>query len=285
MAAAGRKVSRLRRSSAVKQMFSWGCEMDPMRRFKLALFDLDGTLTKERSAWEYLHRRLGVWDGYAEKFQEAFLRGEISYDRFCQLDAGIWKGMRAADLERIVREVPLYEGIEDLLSYLRSKDMKLGIISSGLSFLSDWIAEKYGFDYAVANDLGVEEGILNGEIRIHVYYDRKGEWVQDAQRKFNAGSEEVLAVGDSTGDVAMFQMAGLSIAFNSLSAKVDALATLSICSTDLRDLIPPLHSYLGPSGKPVGPAGRPCTGRDDHHDVAPAPKRFISENLPDDKKG
>jgi len=38
-----------------------------MPRFKLALFDLDGTLTTERSAWEYIHRRLGVWDGQAEK--------------------------------------------------------------------------------------------------------------------------------------------------------------------------------------------------------------------------
>ena len=223
--------------------------MNPACRFKLALFDLDGTLTKERSAWEYIHRRLGVWDGYAERFQEAFLRGEISYERFCQLDAGIWKGMRAAELERIVREIPLYEGIEDLLGYLRSKGIKLGIISSGLSFLSDWMTEKYSFDYAVANELGVADGVLNGEIHIHVYYDRKGEWVQEAQRKFNARNEEVLAVGDSTGDVAMFQMAGLSIAFNSLSAKVDSLATLIIRSTDLRDLIPPLSSYLGPPGK------------------------------------
>jgi phosphoserine phosphatase len=218
-------------------------------RFKLALFDLDGTLTKERSAWEYIHRRLGLWGGYAEKFQEAFLKGEISYHRFCELDAGIWKGMKAAELERIVRDIPLYDGIEDLLGYLRSKGIKLGIISSGLSFLSDWMTERYGFDYAVANELGVADGVLNGEINIRVYYDRKGEWVQEAQRKFNARNEEVLAVGDSPGDVAMFRMAGLSIAFNSLSTKVDSLANLSIRSNDLRDLIPPLSSYLGPPGR------------------------------------
>ncbi len=214
----------------------------------MALFDLDGTLTKERSAWEYIHRRLGVWEGYAEKFQEAFLKGEISYDRFCRLDAGIWKGMKAAELQRIVREIPLYEGIEDLLGYLRSKGIKLGIISSGLSFLSDWITEKYGFDYAVANELGVEDGVLNGEIKIHVHYDRKGEWVQEAQQKFNARNEEVLAIGDSPGDVTMFQMVGLSIAFNSSSVKIDSLATLSIRSSDLRALIPPLSPYLGPPG-------------------------------------
>jgi phosphoserine phosphatase len=222
--------------------------MNRAHRFKLALFDLDGTLTKERSAWEYIHRRLGVWDGYAEKFQEAFLKGEISYDRFCRLDAGIWKGMKAAELKRIVREIPLYEGVEDFLGYLRSKGIKLGIISSGLSFLSDWITEKYGFDYAVANELGVEDGVLNGEIKIHVRYDRKGEWVQEAQQKFNARNEEVLAIGDSPGDVTMFQMVGLSIAFNSSSVRIDSLATLSIRSSDLRALIPPLSSYLGPPG-------------------------------------
>jgi phosphoserine phosphatase len=222
--------------------------MNQGQTFKLALFDLDGTLTKERSAWEYIHRRLGVWVGNAERFQEAFLRGEITYERFCQLDAEIWKGMKASELERILREIPLYEGMEDLLRYLRSKGMKLGIISSGLSFLSDWIQDQYGFDYAVANELGVENGILNGTIKINVRYDRKKEWVQEAQRRFQARKEEILAVGDSTGDVDMFQMAGLSIAFNSFSPQLDAVATLSVRSLDLRDLIPNLALHLGPPG-------------------------------------
>jgi phosphoserine phosphatase len=219
------------------------------RTIKLALFDLDGTLTKEKSAWEYIHRRLGVWDGYAEKFQQAFLRGEIDYHRFCELDAAIWKGMKVSELEKTLREIPLHDGIEDLVKYLRSKGASLGIISSGLSFLSEWVKEKYGFNYAVANELGVSDGVLNGEIKVNVHYDRKGEWVQEAQRRFNARKEEILAIGDSTGDIAMFQMAGLSIAFNSISAKLDSLATVSIHSMDLRDLILPLTTHLGPPGE------------------------------------
>lgn len=218
-----------------------------MELFKLALFDLDGTLTTEKSAWEYIHRRLGVWDGYAEKFQEAFHRGEIDYDRFCELDAKIWKGMKVSVMERIVKEIPLHEGIEDLLGYLSSKGIKLGIISSGLSFLSDLVKEKYGFDYAVANELGVANGILNGEVKINVHYDQKGEWVQEAMRRFNTHKEEIMAIGDSTGDIQMFRMAGLSIAFNSLSPKLEAMATLSLRSMDLRDLIPALAPYLQPT--------------------------------------
>jgi len=222
--------------------------MESGRNLKLALFDLDGTLTKEKSAWEYIHRRLGVWEGYAEKFQQAFLRGEIDYHRFCELDAAIWKGMKVSDLKGMLQDIPLYHGIEDLVSYLRSQGAKLGIISSGLSFLSEWVKEKYGFDYEVANELGVTNGLLNGAIKVNVHYDRKGEWVQEAQRRFNARKEEVLAVGDSTGDMAMFQMAGFSIAFNSFSDKLNALADVSIRSLDLRDLIPPLTTHLGPPG-------------------------------------
>jgi hypothetical protein len=39
-------------------------------------------------------------------------------------------------------------------------------------------------------------------------------------------------------------MAGLSIAVNPLSARVKELATFSVYSMDLRDLIPPLFSHL-----------------------------------------
>jgi phosphoserine phosphatase len=213
--------------------------------YKLALFDLDGTLTKERSAWEYIHRRLGVWDGYAEKYQEAFLRGEITYDRFCRLDAAIWKGMKVSDLERILQDIPLYEGVEDLLQYLRSRGIKLGIISSGLTILSERMKKEFDFDYAVANELGVTDGLLTGEIKINVHYDQKGDWVRDVQGQFNARQEEILAIGDSTGDIDMFQMAGLSIAFNPLSTRLESLATFSVYSMDLRDLIPSLIPHLG----------------------------------------
>lgn len=218
------------------------------------MFDLDGTLTREKSAWEYLHRRLGVWEGHAERYQEAFLRGEIDYPRFCQLDAAMWKGMKINVLEEMLREVPLYEGIEDLVAYLKSQNIKLGIISSGLSLLAEWIKERYGFDFSVANELGATDGVLDGTIRIHVHYDQKGKWVKEAKRRFRAKKEEVLAFGDSLGDMVMFQQAGLSIAFNSRSPRLDEVATLSIHSSDLRDLIPLLASCLG-SAQGIPPLG------------------------------
>ena len=214
-------------------------------KFKLALFDLDGTLTKEKSAWEYIHRRLGVWDGYAEKFQESFVRGEISYDEFCRRDAAIWRGMKVSEIKRILQEIPFQPGTEETIVYLKGRGVKLGMISSGLSFLAEWVKEKFGFDYAIANDLLTEDGVLTGDIKINVHYDQKAEWVEVARKKFQAQREEVLAVGDSTGDIPMFQMCGFSVAFNCFSPQLESIATLCIRSQDLRALIPLLAPYLG----------------------------------------
>lgn len=214
------------------------------KAIKLALFDLDGTLTKERSAWEYIHRCLGVWHGHAEKFQEAFLRGEIPYTTFCQLDAAIWRGLAVGQIEKILREIPLQDGLDEFLAYLRSRKVKLGIISSGLSLLADHLKKKFGFDYAVANELEIAEGRLTGEIKINVYYDRKKEWVEDAMRKFSVSQEEIMAIGDSHGDIDMLQMVGLPIAFNSSSSNLIKIAKVFVKSTDLRDLILPLKPFL-----------------------------------------
>ncbi|MGB9700201.1 MAG: HAD family hydrolase [Thermodesulfobacteriota bacterium] len=211
---------------------------------KLALFDLDGTLTKERSAWEFIHRRLGVWEGQAEKYQAAFLKGEISYTKFCQLDAAIWKGMAVSQIEKILQEIPLQDGVEELLAYLRSKRVKLGIISSGLSLLANYLKKKYGMDYAVANELEIVDGRLTGGIKINVYYDRKKEWVEEAMRNFLVKREEIMAVGDSHGDIDMLQMAGLPIAFNSSSRTLAEIAKIYVESSDLRDLIPHLKCFL-----------------------------------------
>jgi phosphoserine phosphatase len=220
--------------------------MKLLPKFKLALFDLDGTLTKEKSAWEYIHRRLGVWDGYAEKFQESFVRGEISYEEFCRRDAAIWKGMNVSEFKRILHEIPFHSGAEEVLIYLKEKGVKLGMISSGLSFLADRVKNRFGFDYAVANDLVTKDGVLTGDIKIQVHYDQKAEWVDEARRKFQVKKEEILAVGDSTGDIPMFRNCGFSIAFNCVSPRLESIANLCVRSNDLREIIPVLIPYLGP---------------------------------------
>jgi len=82
------------------------------REFRLVIFDLDGTLTRERSIWEYVHIRLGKWYGFAEEYQRQFLSGKISYEEFCERDAQVWRGMRVEELLKIVKTVPFHAGAD-----------------------------------------------------------------------------------------------------------------------------------------------------------------------------
>ena len=210
------------------------------KHYRLVIFDLDGTLTQERSIWEYIHTRLGKWYGFAEEYQNQFLAGKISYEEFCEQDAQVWKGMRVEELLEIIKTVPFYPGVDELINHFKQKGLKLSMVSSGLSVLSNWVHEKYGFDYSVSNDLLQENGILTGKVKIQVYYDKKAEWVEKILRRFGVTPEEAIAIGDSKGDIDMFQMVGFSIAFNSSCQDLDQIASVCIPSKNLEDIIPKL---------------------------------------------
>jgi len=214
--------------------------MEKNQHYKLVIFDLDGTLTKERSIWEYIHIRLGKWYGFAEEYQKQFLAGKISYEEFCERDAQVWKGMRVEELTEIVKTVPFYPGADELIHHFKNKELKLAMVSSGLSLLSDWVHQRYRFDYSVSNDLLHEEGVLTGKVKIQVYYDKKAEWVKKILKQFGRRSEEVIAIGDSLGDIEMFQMVGFSIAFNSSCSDLDRIANVCVQSQNLADIIPRL---------------------------------------------
>ncbi len=214
--------------------------MKKNQHFKLAIFDLDGTLTLEKSIWEYIHVRLGKWYGFAEQYQKQFLEGKISYQEFCERDAEVWKGMKVEEMMEIIKNVPFHPGVDKLISHLRQKGLKLSMVSSGLSLLTNWVHERYGFDYSVSNDLLFEDGVLTGKVRIQVFYDKKAEWVRKVLDQYEIKPEEAIAIGDSRGDMDMFQMVGFSVAFNSSCAELDRIATVCVRSQNLADIIPML---------------------------------------------
>jgi hydroxymethylpyrimidine pyrophosphatase-like HAD family hydrolase len=74
-------------------------------------------------------------------------------------------------------------------------------------------------------------------VKIRVYYDKKGGWVEKILKQFGVKPEEMIAIGDSKGDIDMFQMVGFSIAFNSSCRDLDRIANVCIQSQSLADII------------------------------------------------
>lgn len=182
----------------------------PNHRLKLIAFDMDGTLTTERSSWEYLHRRMGIWEEKAHIFQERFWAGEISYEEFCRLDASLWRGIERQKAKEILSEIKLRPDTKQVLSRLQRAEVKIALLSSGLKLLADQLNEILPFDQYLANELVSQDGLFTGDVIIHVSTDvpelRKEDHLKKLMRECNALPEETAAVGDSLGDLEMFRI-------------------------------------------------------------------------------
>lgn len=217
--------------------------MTDQPKLKLAAFDMDGTITEIRSSWEYLHRRLGIWDGQAERYQEQFLAGQISYEEFCRLDAAMWKDMSLDRVLSILDEIPLHRGAKELINLVRQLGGQPVLLSTGLKLLAERLAKMMGFRMHLANELVHRRGILTGDIVVHVSTHppgkTKGTHIRELMTRAKISPRETAAIGDSAGDLEMFKEAGLAIAVNPadedleiLRAGVPHLAT----ARDLKDV-------------------------------------------------
>jgi len=180
---------------------------------KIVFFDCDGTLTTVKSSWEYLHRRLGLWDNHADEYQSLFREGRIDYHEFCRRDALLWKGLPLDRVRAVIDEIPYHDGARELVDWLREKGVATVILSTGLSALVDKVRQELGIGRALSNELLSQDGFLTGEIKIHVEHDNKGYWVEKILRELGISRDEAAAVGDGEGDRGMFESVGLAIGF------------------------------------------------------------------------
>lgn len=207
------------------------------RRFRAVLFDLDGTLTPVRSVWQHLHEALGLWDGEAERHQQSYLAGSISYEEFCARDAAHWKGRRVAELKAIADRIPYRAQAREAVKALRASGALAGVVSTGLTLLADRVHEELGLAFTIANRLVARRGVLTGEVKVNVEHQRKGEAVDLFCRQFAVDPAEVISVGDSDGDVSMFERTGYSVAFNPKGVRTARAATLVHEGDSVLDLV------------------------------------------------
>lgn len=200
-------------------------------KYKLIVFDIDGTITRHISSWRYIHERLDLWDALAHKYQEQFLAGKISYKRFCELDAAHWKGLSEQKLYDIFKEVKYSKNAVRAIRILKKKGFKLAAVSTGLQFMTDRVKKELGFDLVLGNRLDAKNGKLTGGVTINIGHGAKGRTVRSMLKKYHVKPCEAIAVGDSDGDIPMMKLAGYSIAFNPAGEKVSMSADY-VCGSD-----------------------------------------------------
>jgi len=205
-------------------------------KYKLIVFDIDGTITRHISSWRYIHEKMGLWDVLAKKYQDQFLAGEVSYKRFCELDAAHWKGIEEKKMKEVFKGVQYSKNVEKVVKNLKKMNFKLAAVSTGLQFIAERVKKELKFDYVLGNRLNVRRGVLTGGVKINISHGAKGNVVRSISKRFGISLREMIAVGDTEGDIPMFESAGYSIAFNSSSEKVSRAADYECGSKDFMEI-------------------------------------------------
>lgn len=187
-----------------------------IERNYLAVFDMDGVLTTNRSSWRIIHETLGTDNRINYEF---YLNGKISYREFMLRDINDWLKAKPDITEEfilsIVRKIELREGLIYFMNRLKHFGFRTAIVSGGLYMLAQLINEQISFDEIMANQLLFDKsGRLLRDGNIMVVPTEKGRNVRALQNKYSIPRERTVAIGDTKNDFSMFTESYYSILLN-----------------------------------------------------------------------
>ena len=180
---------------------------------RVVLFDCDSTIIQEEIIDE-LAKAAGVGERVKRVTAQA-MNGELNYNEAVKTRLRLLKGMTTQQLESISETIHLTPGTEELISALHFMGFKVGVISGGFTFLTNYLKERLKLDYVFANELEIEGGVVTGEIKGDIIdAERKGEILNQIAEREGISVDQVVAVGDGANDRFMLANAGLAIAFS-----------------------------------------------------------------------
>jgi len=212
-----------------------------MDKFKLVLFDMDGTLLKDKGIFVIAEKK-----GFIEELVRLFKdESREFYKRSIDI-AKLSKGFNKKDYLKIFRTVPLQDHAKEVIDELKNKKIKTAIVTDSYQFLVDDLRERLRIDYAFGNELVTNGDTITGELVMQnkdlvgefytgkIYSICKSRVLEQLCRELGITEGEVIAVGDGRIDIGMIKKAGLGIAINALE---EVQRNADIVTNDLRVIL------------------------------------------------
>jgi phosphoserine phosphatase len=211
-------------------------KMEAYRKNKrLVFFDMDSTLV-DMEIIDEMAQRAGVFREVA-RITEKARRGDIDFEEALIQRVALLKGLKVEELEKIRNEMKLSEGAEDLVETLKRLGYKLGLVSGGFDYFSDFLREKLGLDFSYANQLEIKNGALTGKVLGKIVDNTyKAKIVHMVASREGVLLDQTVAIGDGANDVLMLGQAGLGIAYNAKERLMRA-ANMSLGQARLKNIL------------------------------------------------
>ena len=168
---------------------------------KLAAFDLDGTIVRDRTCVESIARAIGREEECAA-FERLDMRDVLAVTAAREAMAEWYRPYTHEELTAGLSSLSLAPGSEEGFALLRRHGIVTAIVSITWSFAVEWFARRLGADHAHGTRL------LDGRVD-HVWPADKGRWLRSLIKRLDLPQQAVAAVGDSDGDRELLEAAGV----------------------------------------------------------------------------
>lgn len=193
---------------------------------KLVQLDVDSTLIQQEVI-ELLAAKAGVANEVITITDKA-MRGELDFEQSLRARVALLKGLPVSAISEVQQQILLTPGARTLISTLHKLGHTVAVVSGGFIDVIAPLLKELNIKHFKANTLGVENGVLTGEVTGQVI-DRaaKAAALHEFAALESISMEQTIAIGDGANDLDMIAAAGLGIAFNAKPA-VKAAADSSL---------------------------------------------------------
>ena len=227
---------------------------------------MDRVLVDHLSTWQYVYDKLEVSN---EEAFNLYNQGKLDEWDWLKMDLALVKGAHPGITDEKMRQLcvgtPLMDGIRECLDWIMANGHEVAIISGGMQETARDIACMYpshtpwrrrwgginrhrGCDtkfHVFTNGwLGRNDGSIDDYGRYQVQMNGKGSIVNMLQRRLGIPVSRTISVGDSAGDIGMFEQSELSICFNPWDEKPVAVAKMTIRSRNLLDVLEAIKKQI-----------------------------------------
>lgn len=211
------------------------CNAPTLRAPGLLVMDMDSTAIQIECIDE-IAKLAGTGEQVAEVTERA-MRGELDFAASLRQRVATLKGADANILRQVRDRLPLMPGLKNMAQQLQQAGWHLAIASGGFTYFADYLKEELGLVAAAANEMGIRDGKLTGEVVGPIVDARyKADTLRQLAEKLDIPPQQTVAIGDGANDLLMINAARLGIAYHA-KPKVNEQAAVSIRHADLTGVL------------------------------------------------
>lgn len=215
---------------------------------KAVFFDFDGTLTEKhgnlwRKIWEYLGYETGE-GSYYRSLLNSFLDNKLTHQKWCELTLKAYneKGFNIDILNKLVSQMKLMKGLENLFKTLYKNNVEIHIVSGNIiSVIRNVLGDKLKYvTNVVANEFVFDnKGLLVDIIGTKYDCEGKAKYIEEVCKKKGFKKDEVVFVGNSLNDEWVYKAKVKTICINPDETKSEdsEIWNKVIYTDDLNDLL------------------------------------------------